>query len=107
MSVLQTQSTFRGLRNLDAVLVVSVTLLCIAAPLVPPNAAIGAATGIAMLAMLAWYKRCRAATPFPILLHNLLWPYFLWPALLPTHLRPWAALLRGDCARYPLASGIS
>jgi membrane protease YdiL (CAAX protease family) len=44
--------------------VVSVTLLCIAAPLVPPNAAIGAAIGTAVLAVLAWYKRCRAAAPF-------------------------------------------
>jgi uncharacterized protein len=44
--------------------VVSVTLLCTAAPLVPPNAAIGAASGTAVLAVLAWYKRCRAAAPF-------------------------------------------
>ena len=64
MSALQTQSTFRGLRNLDAVLVVSVTLLCIATPLVSPNVAIGAAIGTTVLAALAWYNRCRAATPF-------------------------------------------
>ena len=43
---------------------VSVTLLCIAAPLVPPKPAIGAAMVIAVLAVLAWYKRCRAAAPF-------------------------------------------
>lgn len=43
---------------------VSVTLLCTASPLVPPKAAIGAASGTAVLAMLAWYKRCRAAAPF-------------------------------------------
>jgi hypothetical protein len=30
----------------------------------PPNAAIGAASGTALLAVLAWYKRCRAAAPF-------------------------------------------
>ena len=54
----------RSLRKLDALLVVSVTLLCTAAPLVPPNAAIGAASGTAVLAVLAWYKRCRAAAPF-------------------------------------------
>jgi len=44
--------------------VVGVTLLCTAAPLVPPNAAIGAASGTTVLAVLAWYKRCRAAAPF-------------------------------------------
>ena len=53
-----------SLRKLDALLVVSVTLLITAAPLVPPNAAIGAASGTAVLAVLAWYKRCRAAAPF-------------------------------------------
>jgi uncharacterized protein len=46
--------------------VVSVTLLCTAAPLVPLNAAIGAASGTAVLTVLAWYKRCRAAAPFSI-----------------------------------------
>jgi uncharacterized protein len=55
-----------SLRKLDALLVVSVTLLITAAPLVPPNAAIGAASGTAVLAALAWYKRCRAAAPFSI-----------------------------------------
>jgi CAAX protease family protein len=64
VSILQRQSVIRSLRKLDALLVVSVTLLCTAAPLVPPNAAIGAASGIAVLAVLAWYKRCRAAAPF-------------------------------------------
>jgi len=44
--------------------VVSVTLLFTAAPLIPRNAAIGAASGTAVLAVLAWYKRCRAAAPF-------------------------------------------
>ena len=53
-----------SLRKLDALLVVSVTLLITAAPLVPPNAAIVAASGTAVLAVLAWYKRCRAAAPF-------------------------------------------
>lgn len=42
---------------------VSVTLLVTAAPLVPPKAAIGAASGTAVLAVLAFYKRCRAAAP--------------------------------------------
>ena len=54
----------RSARKLDALLVVSVTLLCTAAPLVPPKAAIGAAGGTAVLAVLAWSKRCRAAAPF-------------------------------------------
>jgi uncharacterized protein len=54
----------RSLQKLDAVLVVSVTLLFTAAPLVTRNAAIGAASGIALLAVLAWYNRCPAAAPF-------------------------------------------
>jgi hypothetical protein len=54
----------RSTRKLDALLVVGVTLLCTAAPLVPPKAAIGAAGGTAVLAVLAWSKRCRAAAPF-------------------------------------------
>ena len=66
MSILQRQSVIRSLGKLDALLVVSITLLCTAAPLVPPNAAIGAASGTAVLAVLAWYKRCRAATPLSI-----------------------------------------
>jgi membrane protease YdiL (CAAX protease family) len=51
------------LRQLDALLVVSLTLLCTAAPLLPTNAAIAAASATAVLAVLAWYKRCRAAAP--------------------------------------------
>jgi uncharacterized protein len=47
----------------DALLVVSVTLLVTAAPLVPSNAAICAAAGVALLAVVAWSKRCRAAAP--------------------------------------------
>ncbi len=39
-------------------------MLCIAAPLVRRNAAITAASGIVVLAVLAWYKRCPAAAPF-------------------------------------------
>jgi membrane protease YdiL (CAAX protease family) len=64
VSILQRQSVILSLWKLDALLVVSVTLLFTAAPLVPPNAAIGAASGTAVLAVLAWYKRCRAAAPF-------------------------------------------
>jgi hypothetical protein len=66
VSILQRQSVIRSPRQLDAVLVVGVTLLCIAAPLVPTNAAIATATGIVVLAVLAWYKRCPAAAPFSI-----------------------------------------
>jgi CAAX protease family protein len=51
----------RSTWKLDALLVVSVTLFCIAAPLVPPKAAVGAAGGIAVLSVLAWSTRCRAA----------------------------------------------
>jgi hypothetical protein len=64
VSILQRQSVIRSLRKLDALLVVSVTLLFTAAPLVRHSAAVGAASGTAVLAVLAWYKRCRAAAPF-------------------------------------------
>jgi membrane protease YdiL (CAAX protease family) len=64
VSILRRQSVTRGVRKLDALLVVNVTLLFTAAPLAPRNAAIGAASGTAVLAVLAWYKRCRAAAPF-------------------------------------------
>jgi uncharacterized protein len=66
VSILQRQPVIRSLRKLDALLVVSVTLLFTVAPLVPRNAAIGAASGIAVLTVLAWYKRCRAAAPFSV-----------------------------------------
>ena len=66
MSILRTQSVIRSPRQLDAVLVVGVTLLCIAAPLVATNAAIAAASGIVVLAVLAWFKRCPAAAPLSI-----------------------------------------
>ena len=64
MLILQRQSVIRSLRKLDALLVVSVTLLFTVAPLVPHSAAVGAASGTAVLAVLAWYKRCLAAAPF-------------------------------------------
>src|SRR5436190_17187214 len=66
VSILQRQSVIRIPRQLNALLVVGVTLLCTAAPLVPTNAAIAAASGIVLLAMLAWYKRCPPAAPFSI-----------------------------------------
>ena len=66
VSILRTQSVIRSPRQLDAVLVVGVTLLCIAAPLVATNAAIAAASGIVVLAVLAWFKRCPAAAPLSI-----------------------------------------
>ena len=64
MAILQRKSVIRSLRKLDALLVVSVTLLFTAAPLIPHSAAVGAASGTAVLAVLAWYKRCRVAAPF-------------------------------------------
>jgi len=64
--IAQRQFVIGSLRTLDALLVVSATLLVTAAPLVPPKAAIGAASGIAVVAALAWYKRCRAAAPLSI-----------------------------------------
>ncbi|HZD08762.1 MAG TPA: CPBP family intramembrane glutamic endopeptidase [Candidatus Limnocylindrales bacterium] len=66
MSILQRQSAIGIPQQLDALLVVGVTLLCTAAPLLPSNAAIAAASGILVLAVLAWYKRCPAAAPFSI-----------------------------------------
>src|SRR5438552_13851736 len=66
VSILPRLSVIRIPRQLNALLVVGVTLLCTAAPLVPTNAAIAAASGIVLLAMLAWYKRCPAAAPFSI-----------------------------------------
>ena len=66
MSILQRQPVSRSLRKPDAFLVVSLTLLCTAAPLIPPKAAICAASGTAVLAVLSWYKRCRTAAPFSI-----------------------------------------
>lgn len=62
--ILQSQLVIHSPRQLDALLVVGVTLLCIAAPLVPTSTAIAAAGGIVVLAVLAWYKRCPAAAPF-------------------------------------------
>jgi membrane protease YdiL (CAAX protease family) len=64
VSIPQTQSEFGSLPKVDALLVVGITLLCIAAPLVPTKAAIAAAGGIVVLAVLAWYTRCPAAAPF-------------------------------------------
>jgi hypothetical protein len=66
VSILQRQSAIRIAQQLDALLVVGVTLLCTAAPLLPTDAAIAAASGILVLAVLAWYKRCPAAAPFSI-----------------------------------------
>ncbi len=66
VSLLHRQCLIGRLRKLDAFLVVSVTLLVTVAPLVPAKAAMGAASGIAVLAVLAWYKRCAAAAPFSI-----------------------------------------
>jgi len=61
--IAQRQFVIGSFRTLDALLVVSVTLLVTAAPLVPSNAAICTAVGIALLVVVAWYKRCRAAAP--------------------------------------------
>lgn len=66
MSILQRQSAISSSPRLDALLVLGVTLLSTAAPLLPTNAAIGAASGILVLAVLAWFNRCTAAAPFSI-----------------------------------------
>ncbi len=62
MSIIRKRLIF-NLPTLDAFLAVSLTVLFTAAFLVPPKAAIGVAIGIALLAVLAWSTRCRAAAP--------------------------------------------
>jgi CAAX protease family protein len=79
--------------------VVSVTLLFTAAPLVPSNVAIAAASGIAVLAVLAWYKRCRAAAPFStfcvICLSLVLFGVRYFPLVLGLSLLSYAGVVRG------------
>lgn len=50
-------------RQLDAVLVIGITLLVTAVPLLSHNTAIGATSGIALLGAVAWTRRCKAAAP--------------------------------------------
>lgn len=57
------QSLHSGSRTVDAVLVIGVTLLVTAAPLLPRKAAAAVAAVTAVLTALAWYKRCVAAAP--------------------------------------------
>ena len=97
--MLQRKAVIRSPRDFDALLVVSLTLLCIAAPLVPHRAAVAAVSGIALLAVLAWYNRCRAAAPFSafcvicvgLVLFRV--PYF--PLVLAFALLGYAAIVRG------------
>jgi hypothetical protein len=49
--------------TLDAILVVGITVLVTVTPLLPAPAQVCAAAGIASLALVAWFKRCRAAAP--------------------------------------------
>jgi hypothetical protein len=49
--------------KVDALVVVSLTVLVTAAPLLPPNGGIGVGIGTAALAVVAWCRRCRAAAP--------------------------------------------
>jgi len=49
--------------RLDALLVITTTLLVTMVPLLPPNAGTVAAGAIALLAVVAWLNRCRAAAP--------------------------------------------
>ena len=78
---------------------VSVTLLVTAAPLLPLKAAIGAATGTAVLAVVAWYQRCRAAVPvstFCVICLGLVFfgvPYF--QVVLAVGLLGYAGVVRG------------
>jgi hypothetical protein len=99
VSILQRQSVIRIPRQLDAFLVVGVTLLCTAAPLVPTNAAIAAASGIVLLAMLAWYKRCPAAAPFSIFcvicLSLIFFGVRYFPVILALGLLGYAGVVRG------------
>jgi hypothetical protein len=107
VSISQSQSEFGNFRQLDTVLVVSVTLLITAAPLLPLKAAIAAASGTAVLAVLAWNKRCRGAAPlsaFCVICFGLVLAgvrYF------PLVLAPWSAWLRRGRARSALVAGNS
>jgi len=49
--------------SLDAVLVVGITLLITLAPILPPGGGVAASTGVALLTVVAWFKRCEAAAP--------------------------------------------
>ncbi len=49
--------------TLDAILVVGLTMLVTVTPLLPERTQVGAAAGIASLASVAWFKRCRSAAP--------------------------------------------
>ena len=99
MSTLQRKAVIRSPRDVDALLVVSLTLLCIAAPLVPRRAAIAAASGIAVLAVMAWYKQCRAAAPFAafcvICVGLVLFRVRYFPLVLAIGLVGYAAVVRG------------
>jgi CAAX amino terminal protease family. len=99
VSILQRQSVIRIPRQLDALLVVGVTLLCTAAPVVPSNAAIAVASGIVALAVLAWYKRCPAAAPFSIFCVICLGLIFsgvrYFPVILALGLLGYAGVVRG------------
>ncbi len=102
----QRQSAISSLRKLDAVLVVSVTLLCIAAPLVPANAAIGAAVGTAVLAVLAFQAVSGSRAGFDLLRH-LLWLSLVRRAVFSGPLSSWSAWLRGSRAGCSVAAGNS
>ena len=49
--------------TLDAILLVGITVLITVIPLLLAPAQVGAAVGIALLALVAWLKRCRTAAP--------------------------------------------
>jgi CAAX protease family protein len=99
VSILQRQSVRHGVRKLDTLLVVSVTLLFTAAPLVPSNTAIAAVSGTAVLAVLAWCKRCRVAAPFStfcvICLGLVLSGVRYFPLVLGLSLLSYAGVVRG------------
>ena len=96
--ILRRQSVKSSARKLDALLVVSITLLCTAAPLLPTNAAIAAASATAVLAVLAWCKRCRAAAPLStfcvICLGLVLFGLSYFPVILAVGLLCYAAVVR-------------
>ena len=66
VSIAQSPSEIRSPRRLDALLVLGVTLFFTASFLLPHKMAVGAAIGTALLALLAWFTRCRAAAPLAI-----------------------------------------
>ena len=104
MATFQTQSVIPRLRKLDAVLVVSVTSLSTAAPLVPPTAAIAAASRNCRLGCAGLVQAVSGSHTAFDLLRDLLRSRSGRRAVFLACLSPWSALLRRGRAQH-LAAG--